>query len=1191
MVADINDTESSGYMAFISYRHADNKDEDRQWATWLHHQLEVYDIPAELIGTKNTRDEIIPERIYLVFRDEISLPADADLSSAITAALDDSGFLVVLCSPRAVQSKHLSNEIVHFKASGKAARVIAALLLGEPNASVDPSKIEDPEDARTLECFPAPLQYDVNSNGELQLDKPTEPIAADFRLPDGNKGLTSASVYKKQLMRSGHSAAKADRLANQYEEKLSTAKLKIIAGILGVRLDTLMARDKVHQLKKERARTRRAWQLGAVIASLFLAAAVSATFSWFQFKEAEAERNIAQRSLAKFFANEATRLDPQEQGSLGVLLGIEAYRLDPTTQTDAALRSALSRQRWEPLAGHEGRVKEVALSNDGRWLASAGADNTLRLWDLDHRNRTGVVIHADSNLLGHIAVGGGRLAATIEDRILLWDLSDAESPPVELYSALGQISALTMDDQGMFVAATDETGVVRLWNLSGDRLPSVDLQTGSDVFNTLAFSPNGMWLTAAGPHSRVALWRTEALAGQPQYLSSPQLEVYDVAFSDDSQSLATGGFDPLGFNLMSIWSMTDPEAAPLVISKPPSQFGFAFSIASLAFGSIDNNLVSGATDGVIRVTFPDDRDSDIEFAGLAKMIGDVALAPAKWVAAATDSGIIWLYNLRGGGMEPIVLSDEEGFVFAVMPNKSASQLFSGNSDGRISLHNSSRPAESAKVLSTMQSPVRAMSLSQDNRWLVVGDEAGRIRLQDLNNPDESPVEFAMGTGTIIQLGFDSGFRRLVAATASSLHVYDLENLDGEPSVLEVDGDDLIAFEFGADDKLLAVTSSNRVLTWASSLLSESVSRIELGGEMSSAAAISTDGLWLAMSKDNNRLEVLKIDRLQADPTVLSIPFAGDTFSVFGYPVVFSPDSKWLAFAGGDGNIWIWRVGDWSLEPFALQGPGIPNVSSLQFSDDGRWLASGGMDSVSRLWSLPDALIDRACHRSGRNLTLAEWRRYWGDRDYVRTCADWPLPEDLIQESAADYLRNGNENAVIARLRNASGIASRQSPAINEIHRSALANSLVGAALELANTRFPNRPDYQQLFHHFNAAFELFPNLNLAALDYSPRSWNQLCWFGSLDGHARDVLFACELAVARAMPDQAGFYQDSRGVARALSGDFSGAINDMEAFITWAETEATYQDEIGARQRWVDKLRVDQNPFDEIILQRLRRGDL
>src|SRR5262245_15222242 len=71
---------SREYAAFISYRHADNRDEGRQWASWLHHALETYEVPADIAATHNDRGERIPERLYPVFRDEEELPADAHLS-------------------------------------------------------------------------------------------------------------------------------------------------------------------------------------------------------------------------------------------------------------------------------------------------------------------------------------------------------------------------------------------------------------------------------------------------------------------------------------------------------------------------------------------------------------------------------------------------------------------------------------------------------------------------------------------------------------------------------------------------------------------------------------------------------------------------------------------------------------------------------------------------------------------------------------------------------------------------------------------------------------------------------------------------------------------------------------------------------------------------------------------------------
>jgi len=121
------------YWCFISYRHADNKDEGRQWASWLHQQLETYEVPADLVGTKNERGEEIPSRIFPVFRDEEELGAGS-LTEKIFKALDHSKVLVVLCSPRAVQSDYVREEIRYFKKIGKAGHVYAALLDGGPAA-------------------------------------------------------------------------------------------------------------------------------------------------------------------------------------------------------------------------------------------------------------------------------------------------------------------------------------------------------------------------------------------------------------------------------------------------------------------------------------------------------------------------------------------------------------------------------------------------------------------------------------------------------------------------------------------------------------------------------------------------------------------------------------------------------------------------------------------------------------------------------------------------------------------------------------------------------------------------------------------------------------------------------------------------------------------------------------------------
>jgi tetratricopeptide (TPR) repeat protein len=106
-----------------------------------------------------------------------------------------------------------------------------------------------------------------------------------------------------------------------------------------------------------------------------------------------------------------------------------------------------------------------------------------------------------------------------------------------------------------------------------------------------------------------------------------------------------------------------------------------------------------------------------------------------------------------------------------------------------------------------------------------------------------------------------------------------------------------------------------------------------------------------------------------------------------------------------------------------------------------------------------------------------------------------------------------------------------------------------------------------------------------ALEINATSWNYLCWFGALGGFATDVMAACDRAVTLA-PDNGGM-RDSRGVARALTGDFTGAINDFQRFLEWSPKNGASEEQIRQRQDWIRLLQANQNPFNEDLLKLLR----
>ncbi len=183
------------YRAFISYSHR-----DKEVAQRLHRAIESYRIPSKLVG-KVTAVGRTPSRLRPIFRDREELPASGDLSAELTAALRQSMFLLVICSPAAAGSRWVNEEIKQFKAFHGDGRVLALVVDGEPHASEIPGR-----DHR--ECFPEAMRFRIGPSGELS-DVPAEPIAADYRRE-----------------------ADGPRLATQ----------KLIAGLTGLKLDDLVQR-------------------------------------------------------------------------------------------------------------------------------------------------------------------------------------------------------------------------------------------------------------------------------------------------------------------------------------------------------------------------------------------------------------------------------------------------------------------------------------------------------------------------------------------------------------------------------------------------------------------------------------------------------------------------------------------------------------------------------------------------------------------------------------------------------------------------------------------------------------------------------------------------------------------------------------------------------------------------------------
>jgi len=239
---------SRRYSAFISYRHADNTQEGRRWAEWLHRALERYVVPPDLIGTPNLRGEPIRDSLYPIFRDEDELPANADLATGIRAALEVSDHLIVLCSPRSAVSPWVRKEVREFKELGRSDRILAIIIAGEPNAD-DPAKAREGI-LRDEECFCEELRFGaMGDDGILDWQLRAEPTAADLRSNGRAEGFVSAEACREHYTsKSGLSPEQIAAFTDEYCKRLERGKLRIIAGLLGVSPGQLKERDTAYRI-------------------------------------------------------------------------------------------------------------------------------------------------------------------------------------------------------------------------------------------------------------------------------------------------------------------------------------------------------------------------------------------------------------------------------------------------------------------------------------------------------------------------------------------------------------------------------------------------------------------------------------------------------------------------------------------------------------------------------------------------------------------------------------------------------------------------------------------------------------------------------------------------------------------------------------------------------------------------------
>ncbi len=351
------------YDAFISYRHMPL---DMEIAKKLHKGLETFHVPAAVQNSTGKK------KIERVFRDQEELPIGSNLTDEISAALAESEYLVVVCSPYTPESAWVAKEIETFISMHDRSHVLAILIEGEPD-----------------ESFPKQLVIDDNGN-------PVEPLAADVR------GETKQERNKK----------------------FNTELLRLAAPILGCSYDDLKQRH------RERMIRRLVIEISALAGTVALAGTMFGIYNASVAREMErlanekaalADEKTAlaedksrlldevmleyqdkQKNQSKFYAEESISLLDQGNRRAAALIAAQGLPSEGNdrpyvAEAEFALGKALRAYDdgrsidYDAMLHHDMVVMDTTLCEDKKHLITRDSGENLHVWSTENWNKVMMV--------------------------------------------------------------------------------------------------------------------------------------------------------------------------------------------------------------------------------------------------------------------------------------------------------------------------------------------------------------------------------------------------------------------------------------------------------------------------------------------------------------------------------------------------------------------------------------------------------------------------------------------------------------------------------------------------------------------------------------------------------------------------------------------------------------------------------
>jgi WD40 repeat protein len=574
----------------------------------------------------------------------------------------------------------------------------------------------------------------------------------------------------------------------------------------------------------------------------------------------------------------------------------------------------------------EGHVNSLAFCPDARLLASAGWDDSVRLWD----------------------VATGKQVRRLEAHV-------------------GMVAKVAFSPDGKTLASRGGLdGTLRLWDVATGR----ELHTVTGLSNVnpwrfnreaaLAFAPDGTAL-AVGDKNAIHFFDVSTAREKGHW--DAHLACLSLAYSPDARVLASGGVDGKDKNGIRLWDVASGKElrrCTLVKDEPPIHLAFAptgdrlaavieeddlhvFDVntgksvqrlkhywPSRVAYSPDGQTLASARGPVLRLwDTATGKEKFAEFQGhQAGVAAVVVSADGKTIATGGEQIIVW--DAAGGRLRLQIPAGRGVAALALSPD--GKTLASAGRDRIVHLWDVGT-GKSVKDLPGHKHALCGLAFSPDVKKIASGDAQSTLRIWDIAGGAELRVIDVKSLTERLALAFAPDSRTLACAGAWN-----------DSSFLPKGGINIQGVEVTAKE-------GYRVLAWDVASGKEVLRCEGLSANLTSLA-YSPDGGTLAAAARDGRLALWDAATGKERLFILAHPNHADAPLGAAPSVAFAPDGKTLASASGDRTVRIWDAGT-GKELGRFEGP-RGGFTCLAFLPDGKSLVTGCADTTALVWDLATA---------------------------------------------------------------------------------------------------------------------------------------------------------------------------------------------------------------------------------------------